>query len=285
MNTTGSTLERVARTVALLLFGAAGTAGVAVALLAVTQPLRVRIYDALYLAVGPWTATTAATVLAFTFASLAAVCVPTLVAAYARSRFEHLRSLGAVLAGALLLAVLILLVTAYAGVVGFLPAIVAVAAFVVAVPVGSLVLGAWHDGLAAFAGGIPVLVLLLFLLGFGLGWGGGYDVVATELPPSTVEGSADATFDDAPALRDALLTPDGDDVYATCERDDDDRRTCRLSLRGYDDEAAAARFLDRHGVRCPFLDGRGATEGSKNRSFVAEEDGAYYRVTCVAYGD
>lgn len=178
---------------------------------------------------------------------------------------------------------LFVVLAASAGVVGLLAAVVAFAAFVVAVPLTVRSLGAWPGGVTAFVGGVPVLVVLLLLLGFGLGWGGGYDVVATELPDSAVSGSADASFEEAPELRDDLLAPSTDDVYATCRETDEGRRTCRLSLRGYEHEARTARFLDRHGVRCPL---RGSSvDETRNRSFVAEADGSYYRVRCVAYGD
>ena len=55
-----------------------------------------------------------------------------------------------------------------------------------------------------------------------------------------------------------------------------------LSLREYDGESRAARFLDAHGVRCPYLN---ANTGEKPGSFVAEHDGTHYRVTCEKYGD
>lgn len=269
---------RVARTAGHLLLGFAGTAVLVVVLLPALQPLRVPVYNALYLAVGPWTATTTATVVAFALAVGVAVSVPTLLAEYARNRSEYVRPLGAALAGLVLLPVLLVVLAAFAGVVGLLAAVVAFAAFVVAVRA----LGAWPGGVTAFAGGVPVLVVALLLLGFGLGWGGGYDVVATELPASAVNGSADASFDEAPELRDDLLSP-SPDAPATCRESDEGRRTCRLSLRGYEHEARAARFLDRHGVRCPL---RGSsTPETRNRSFVAEADGRYYRVRCTAYGD
>lgn len=218
----------------------------------------------------------------FTLASLGGVSVSTLLAEVNRSRFDRARALVAGLAGMLLVCVLFVAVAALAGANSWLTAIAAFGAFAVAVPVGLRRIGAWPAAATAFAGGIPVLVVLVLLLGFGLGWGGGYDVVAREVPASAVNGSADATFDDVPRLRDDLLTPP-EDNYAYCERNDEGRRTCRLPLRGYDHEARAARFLDRHGVRCPYRNARATPDG--NRSFVAEHDGTYYRVTCVAYGD
>lgn len=282
METPDLTARRVAVAAGHLVFGLVGTAVSAVALLQVGQPLQPLVYDAFYLAVGPWTATVTATILVFTLASLGGISVPTLLAEYGRSRFEHARALVAGLSGLLLALVFFLALTALAGANGWLAAIVAVGAFVVAVPVGLRYLGAWPATVTAFVGGVPVLVLLLLLLGFGLGWGGGYDLVAREVPASAVNGSAEASFDGVPQLRDDLLTPSGDGTYGYCERDDG-RRTCRLPLRGYDHEARAARFLDRHGVRCPFLNGRSTHAGK--RSFVAEDDGTYYRVSCVAYGD
>lgn len=282
MSTRDISLGRVARTVGYAVLGFVGTAVLGMALLVVAQPLQVTIYDALYLAVGPWTAEETATVLQFALASLGAIGVITLVAAYARTGTEHLRTLAPGLVGLLALVAVFVLASALLGVVSFLAAIVAVAAFVVAVPVGLRAVGAWPAGVATFAGGVPTLAILLLLLGFGLGWGGGYDLVAREIPADEVDGTAEASFEDVPQLREDLLRPADDDVFAYCETAEG-RRTCRLSLRGYDREAQAARFLDRHGVRCPFR-GTSADE-DRTRSFVATDDGTFYRVSCVSYGD
>lgn len=280
MNAPDLTLERVARTVAHLLFGAAATAVLGIALLRGAQPLQLLVYDALYLPVGPWTATVTATVVGFTVVIAVAASVPTLLAEYVRSRGEHAADVGARLAGTLLVVLVFLVASAFLGVVSFLAAIVGATGFVV-VALAELRRRGASAGLATFAGAVPVLVLALLVLGFGLGWGGGYDVVAREVPADSVHQVV--SFDEAPTVRDDLLSPDGDGVYARCN-ERGGRRVCRLPLRGYDHEARAGRFLARHGVRCAYLNAPGSG-GAANRSFVAVADGTAYRVTCVTYGD
>lgn len=100
-----------------------------------------------------------------------------------------------------------------------------------------------------------------------------------------MDGTADVTFADAPRLREDLLAPSGDDATGYCQENAQGRRTCRLSLRGYDHEAAAARFLADHGVRCPYRNAPPGQETAGNQSFVAADGETYYRVTCQAYGD
>lgn len=70
------------------------------------------------------------------------------------------------------------------------------------------------------------------------------------------------------------------DLFAArnCEPDDGD--VCRLELRGYAHDAAAARFLADHGVRCPF-----PGEPVDGGSMLVEHDGTTYRLRCGAYGD
>lgn len=170
---------------------------------------------------------------------------------------------------------LVFLVVALAGLAAFLTALIVVAAAFVAVP---LLLryrfGVRSGGIPAFVGGIPVLVLLLLAVGFGLGWGWGYVVTAQEVPAFSVNGTA-VTFDEVPEVRDDLF------VSGDCETDTDDRRVCRLYLRGYEHEAAA-RFLSRHGARCPYQNVQASGSGG---SFIARYDGRYYRVSCSPRGD
>lgn len=278
------TLERAARTGAHLLGGAIGTAVAGLGLLRAGLPLQARLYDTFYLAVGPWTAEVTATVMGFTLAATLALALPTLLSVGVESGTEHLRPL---LAGlAVLLAVLAAWLSASAllGVEGLLAALLGLALVLVAIPAGLHRFASWPDGVAAFVGGVPVVALLVAALAFGLGWGGGYVLVAEEVPADAVDGSPAADVSEEPELRDDLLDPSDDDVYANCERDDRDRRTCRLDLRGYDGEATAARFMASHGVRCPYRNVP-SRDRSEARSFVAEDDGTYYRITCEAYGD
>lgn len=269
------TLGGVATTAGYLLVGAVGTAVLSLGLLGATTPLGSAVYRVFYLAAGPWGATVTATVLTFLAAALLSLGGVT-VGADAVGGFDT-RLAGGV--AGLVAAVLVLVAAAaYAGAAGLLVALVAAGVFVVGVALLLYRVDARRHSAAAFAGGVPVLVVLVLLLGVGLGWGGGYDIVAEEVPASVVEG-VDAEFAEVPTLRDDLLSPSGTDVYANCEGDD--RRVCRLSLRGYAHEDRAARFLARHGVRCPYLNG-----GTADReSLVAVDGDTYYRVSCQAYGD
>jgi hypothetical protein len=69
---------------------------------------------------------------------------------------------------------------------------------------------------ATVLGGVPGFALPLFLLAVGLGWGGGYDLLAEELPGEN--GSA-VDFEQAPEVRDDLFRAanreDGDDAPVT----------------------------------------------------------------------
>lgn len=277
------TLERTARTAGHLLLGTVGTTVAGLALLRLVQPLQVPLYDAFYLSVGPWTAEVTATVLGFVLAGTLAVALPTLLSVAVRSGTGGLQPLVAGLA--VLLGGLFVGIAAWAlaGLEVVLAAVVAVVVVAVAVPAGLYRVGTWPDGVAAYVGGLPVLVLLLAALAFGLGWGGGYHVVAEEVPAEEVDTSAAAEFSEAPELREALLDPSQEDIYANCAQEEG-RRTCRLDLRGYDDEATAARFLDSHGVRCAPRNAP-SRESPGEGSFVAEADGTYYRVSCETYGD
>lgn len=194
---------------------------------------------------------------------------------YLSDRLAH-RAVFAKGIGVIVALLLGFLVVALAGLAAFLTALIILAAAFVAVP---LLLRYRFDvrsgGIPAFVGGVPVLVLLLFLAGFGLGWGWGYVVTAQEVPASSVEGSS-VTFDELAEVRDDLF------VSGDCETDTEDRRVCRLQLRGYEHEVAAVRFMARHGARCPYQN-RWSAEAAG--SFVAQYDGSYYRVTCSPHGD
>lgn len=162
------TVRGIARGAGHLLLGTVGTALGAVAILVALEPLRPSVYDAFYLAVGPWTAEVTATVLSFTVAGVLAVSLPTLVSVALRRGVEALRPLAAGLVGAMGVLAVALSLSALAGVVGFLATLVAVAGFVIVVPLGLRHAGVWPSGAITFAGGLPVLVLLILLLGFGL---------------------------------------------------------------------------------------------------------------------
>jgi hypothetical protein len=283
MDLSDITLETVARTAGHLLGGTVGTLVVGLGLLRVLQPLQTPVFDAFYLQVGPWTAEVTATVLVFVLAGSLALALPTLLSVAVRTGTDDLQPL--VVGLAVLVGVLVVGIATWslAGLEVVLAAVLALVVVAVAVPAGLYRVGTWPDGVAAYVGGLPVLVLLLAALAFGLGWGGGYYVVAEEVPAEDVDTSAAAAFSEAPELRDALLDPSQEDIYANCAQDEG-RRTCRLDLRGYDDEATAARFLDSHGVRCPYRNAP-SRETPGDESFVAEADGTYYRVTCETYGD
>ena len=249
------------------LAGLVGTLVASVAVLAALQPVQPVVYDALYRRLGPWTATSAATVVQFGAAGALAVSLPTLAAEYVDGR--RAESVAAVLAGGVVGVTLAVVAGVAVGVEALLVAAAADALFVAA---GFLALGrvdASRGGRVAFVGGAPALALLLVLLGVGLGWGGGYDVVA-EPAPGGAEATAD--FADAPELQADLFAP------GACEDG-----VCRLPLRTYEHEAAAGRFLDDNGVRCPLVNAPGARDWGG--SFVATHGGDQYRVRCQGYGD
>ncbi|MFB6107106.1 MAG: hypothetical protein ABEJ70_09055 [Halobacteriaceae archaeon] len=268
------TLVRVAAVGTALVGGAVGTVAAGLLLLAVVvAPLQAPVYRALYLTLGPWGATEAATVLSFSLGSALALGAPVLAVSAALDRAVVGDAVAAGVAAGVLLVEATLAGLALTGLLGF-PSVLAVFALVaVAGLIGLLARRARAVTVAAFVGSLPALVLLLALLGFGLGWGGGYDVVAREVPAADVTGTPPPAFDDAPAVREDLFAP------ATCDVRDG-TRTCRLSLRGYPHEAQVARLLAAHGVRCPF---RG--DDADGGAVVLAHGDTYYRVTCVAYGD
>lgn len=268
-------VERVARVVGYIALGFVGTALTALLALPLTHGVQSPIYHLLYLEVGPSAATQTAILTHFLAAGFLAIAVPTVVGDYLSDGLAHRRAIGVLLA-ALLAHVVLFLVVGVAGLgvypVGFLVLALGVIA-------GGLLLryryGVRSGGLLAFGGGVPVLFALLLLAGFGLGWGWGYVMTAQEVPESSVEGTA-ADFAEVPAV--------SEDLFGSydCETDPDGRRVCRLHLRGYEHERTAARFMDRHGVRCPY---QGAGSSDRRDSFVAEHEGTYYRVTCDPHGD
>lgn len=265
--------RRVGAVAGYLLLGAVGTAIAALVLLPLTQAVQRGIYGALYLHLGPSGATQTAILAHFLAVGVVAIAAPTIIGSYHSDRLAHGRALAAVLATMAGIVVAFLLVS-LAGLAAFLTAVAALVVIAIGVPLLLRVgYGVRSGGLVAFVGGTPVLVLLLLLAGFGLGWGWGYDMTAEAV--SNGAGPPTADFDDVPAVRDDLFAP------GNCETGADDRRVCHLSLRGYEHELQAARFMARHGVRCPYQNAPVEPPGS----FVADHDGTDYRVTCEPHGD
>lgn len=255
------------------LVGALGTTAVALVLVNVLQPLQPVVYDAFYRRLGPWSATTAATILHFATVGVLAAGVPVLAVELHTGTRARPVAVGLLVVTTALVAVL--LGSAALDVLGFLTVVLAYGVLVVLAFVGLTRVDASTRSTAAFAGSTPVLAFLLLLLAVGLGWGGGYDIVAEPVPEPDAGTAAD--FDDAPALR--------ADLFAGQACDPSDDGVCRLSLRGYEHEAAAGRFLAANGVRCPFVNAPASNRYDRDASFVAEHDGEYYRVSCDAYGD
>lgn len=267
------TLRRLATLGGYLLVGLLGTAGITLGVLAVSQPFQPPIYHIFYPIVGPWTATETATVVVVTGVAAFAIAVPPAAVQYFETRGEHLPAIGTGFSAIFVVMLGVLVVSALVDAIGLLVAIVTVAAAVIVGGYGLDEVGA-RPGLVALVGGVPVLLVVMFLLGFGLGWGGGYDVVARPVADASVNGTVVA-MDDSPAIRDALFSP------SAC-RDDG---ICRLPLRGSDHEARVARWLDRNGVRCRFLNAPPGSDNPARDSFLAEHDGTVYRVSCLSYGD
>ena len=266
------TPRRLAGVASYLLIGLVGTAGLTVALLASGQPLQYPIYRAFYLVVGPWTATESATVLVLIAGGVVAVGLTTVIADYLDSRGDRFRPILAGLSVGIAATLGGLVVSALLGLMGFLTPLVAAGVFVVAESLWLRRMAAWRP-LATFLGGVPALAFLLLVMGVGLGWGGGYDLVAE--PVSDPEGEPVADFDAVPAIR--------DDLFGAAGYEDDG--TSRLPLRGYAHEARVARWLDRHGTRCRFLNTRPGQATDEGGSFLALHDGTVYRVSCQTYGD
>lgn len=269
-----TTLRRIGTPVAYGVLGVLSTAIVGLVLLNVLNPVQVVVYDALYLQLGPTSATETAIFTHFLLSGSLALGATLFVGDYLSDRGAHGREI-LLVTGVLLAFVVVFIVVAVAGVAAFLTTLVVLVLAFVAVP---LVLRYRFDvdsgALPAFAGGIPVVVLLVFLAGIGVGWGWGYVVTAEEVPASSVDSEA-VSFDEVPEVRDDLF------VTGDCETTSDGSRECDLQLRGYEHEATATRFLARHGVRCPYQN----THSGEADSFLALHDGTYYRITCSPHGD
>jgi hypothetical protein len=273
MNPPTPTLERAGTTLGYGVLGVLVTAAVALVVLNLVVPVQAVVYDLLYLRLGPSGATEVAILAHFLTGGVVALGVAMLAADALSDRGANLRTLGVGFA-AMLVLVLAFFLVALAGFAAFLTALLVLAVAFVGIPLALRYgLGVRSGAVPAFVGGIPVVVALLFLAGFGLGWGWGYVVTAAEVPDASVDGAV-ADFDDVPEVRDDLFSGD-------CETTGEDRRRCHLQLRGYKHERTAARFMARHGVRCPYQN----THSGEGDAFVAEHDGAYYRVTCSPHGD
>lgn len=274
MHVSTPSLERIGTVVAYVLVGVIGTAAVALGVLYTLQPIQRVIYNLLYLQVGPSDATRAAILTHVLVAGFVGISAVLLAGDYLSDRLGHRTELATGIA-VLLGLILVFLIVSLAGLAAFLTALLVLAVAILAVP---LLLryrhGVRSGGVTAFTGGIPVLVLLLLVTGFGLGWGWGYIMTAQEVPPSAVNGTAIADFADVPEIREDLFAAD-------CSTETEDRRVCRLYLRGYEHEVRAARFMARHGVRCPYQN----AQSGPSESFIARDDGSYYRVTCSPHGD
>lgn len=269
-----STLVRAGTVVVYVVLGAAVTAGAALPLLYLIQPMQRVIYGLLYLQVGPGEATEAAILLHFLVASSVALALSLVAGDALSTGLENRTAIGAGVAGLAVLLVVFLVLSLFE-LAAFLTAVVVVGLGLVGIPVLLWFrFGVRSGGLQAFVGGVPVVVLLLLLAGFGLGWGWGYVMTAEKVPASSVDGAA-ASFDEEPEVARDLLE-EGD-----CDAPDSARQTCFLELRGYEHELAAVRFMARHGVRCPY-EGRGVDERS---TFVARYEDSYYRVGCAPHGD
>lgn len=273
MDRSTRTLERIGTPVAYFVAGGVGTAAAALVALNLLESIQPAVYDLLYLRLGPSEATKVAVLAHFLVAATVGISVPLLASDCLSDRGENLPALVPGVAALLGLVAVFLLAT-LAGGAPFLAALLALAVALVGLPLALRYwMGVRSGGLPAFAGGIPVVLALLFLAGFGIGWGWGYVVTAQEVPRGAVTEPV-AEFDEVPEVRDDLFA-DGD-----CETTDDGRQ-CRLQLRGYEHERTAARFMARHGVRCPFRN----THAGEADAFVAEYDGTPYRVTCSPHGD
>jgi len=268
-------LRRIGTTAGYTLVGVAVSVVVALGTLYATQPLQQVVYDLFYLRVGPSEATETAILAHFLTASLVALTAALVVGEYLSDRGRNHVALGKAVIGMVGLLVLFFCL-GLLGLAASLTALLVLAVALVGVPVALR----FHyqvrsGGVPAFLGGAPVVVFLLLLAGIGVGWGWGYVMTATEVPESSVDGPV-ANVSDAPAVEADLFDADN------CETNATGRRECLLSLRGYDHERQAVRFMARHGVRCPH---QGAVSPNATDSFVARSDGTYYRIRCSPHGD
>lgn len=276
MDISRTTLKRAGQLVGYFVLGLVGTGAIAFGLLYVSQPIQTVIYDLVYLWVGPSEATETAILTHFVTVGVLGLSLAMLLGDYLSDRLVHREQILKAIGGLVGL-IVVFLAIALAGYAAFLTALLVLAVAFLGIP---LILRYRYNtrsgSVPAFLGGIPVLVLLLLLVGFGLGWGWGYVVTAQEVPASAVDDATAVAFDDVPEVRDDLF------AAANCEAGTDDRRVCRLYLRGYEHEAVAARFMARHGVRCPYQNARAPRSPE---TFVARHDGTYYRISCAAHGD
>lgn len=269
-----STLKRAGTTLGYGVLGIVCTAAVSFVLLNLAQPIQTVVYDMFYLQVGPSEATETAILVHFLLAGVVALGVAMLAGDYLSNRGANRRALGAGF-GAMLALVFMFLVVALAGLAAFLTAFLVLAIWIVGIPIAMRYwFGVRSGAVPAFVGGIPVIVFLLVLAGFGLGWGWGYVVTAQEVPASTVNGTAAADFNDIPEVRNELFSGD-------CETTIENRQVCRMYLRGSEHEVAAAQFMARYGIRCPYQN----IYSGEVDAFIAEHNGTYYRVTCSPHGD
>lgn len=268
------TARRIAVVAGYVLLGAVLTAALGLASLVALTGVQPVLYDALYLTLGPSGATGFAIFGHFALAGTVGVVVAGLASHLLSDRTEHLREVAIALAAAPVLLVLFV-GASLARVPGLGGVLLWVAAIAVVVPA---LLWFHFDlrtgALPAFLGGAPIIVLMLLLAGVGVGWGWGYVVTAQEVTAGDVGDESVTTLDDAPEVREDLFAD------RNCETTADGLERCRLLLRGYIREEAAARSLASHGVRCPY----GGTARDSG-SFVAEHGDRRYRVTCQAYGD
>jgi len=256
------------------LLGALLTVAFGLATLFVLTDIQPILYSALYLWLGPSGATGFAIFGHFALSGAIAVVLTGLVGHLVSDRTARLREVGIALAAAPALLVVFVAVS-LARVPGLGGVLLWVVAIAVVVPA---LLWFYVDrrsgALPAFLGGVPVLVFLLLLAGVGVGWGWGYVVTAQEIPAGDVGDAPVTALGDAPEVRDDLFAD------RNCETTADGLERCRLQLRGYIREVAAARSLASHGVRCPY-EGTFTDSGS----FLAQHGERYYRVTCQAHGD
>lgn len=264
--------KRVARAAAYAILGVVLTAALGLLAPNLLNPIQPVVYDAVYLRLGPSGATEFAILWHIALSGAVAIAVATLVGEFVSDRGENARAFAVGLA-----ALGAFLVLSFAAAVAGLEPFLAVALWIVATAVAVPAL-LWFrydvrsGGLPAFAGGVPILVFLLLLAGIGVGWGWGYVLTAEEVP--SPDAADVVTFEEAPEVRDDLFAP------RNCEVNADGDRRCRLQLRGYAHERAAAGFLADHGVRCPY-EGSGRDAGS----FLTRHEDTYYRITCTGHGD
>lgn len=266
------TLREVGTTVGYGLLGAVVTGASALGALYAAQPMQGVVYDLFYLQVGPSEASETAILVHFLVAGVVALGVALTAGDFASDRLANRATLARAV-GALLGLVALFLVVALLELAAFLTAVLVLGAGLVGVPLALRYrYGVSSGAVPAFVGGVPVVLFLLLLAGVGIGWGWGYVMTAQAVPASAAPGDA-PSFAEAPGV--------GQDLFEEgyC-REESGRQTCSIELRGYEREVEAARFMARHGARCPYQG-----SGEDGGSFVARHEGDYYRVTCAPHGD